>query len=396
MGSSTSETGEADQAPPAGDLIGVLEEGRRQFLALVDHVRPELHRYCTRMTGSAADGEDVVQETLARAYYELSQLQEMPALRPWLFRIAHNRAIDHWRHETLRSSEPLEAAAELASAAALEPDNALARRQAVQAALGCFLALAPAQRGCVILKDVLDHSLDEIAAELELSMPAVKAALHRGRTALRAITEAPPPAPLGPRETSAALRRYASLFNAHDWDGVRSLLADDVRLDLVSRRKAAGRREVGVYFGNYGRAAGWHVVPAWLEGREVLAVLTDSNASAPRYFVELSWRDDEVAAIRDFRYVAYIARESLVRARCRMIARQPSRPPVRRRRFRRASRRPRAGSRSARTPTRARKTRLKWAMLEKPKPSAMSVIERWLLARSSKLRQQASRRRRRM
>jgi len=307
MDSSTSDAGRSEAGGPA-DLIGVLEQGRRQFLALVEHVRPELHRYCTRMTGSAADGEDVVQETLARAYYELSQLKEMPTLRPWLFRIAHNRAIDHWRHETARAGEPLEAAAEIAGAAALEPDNALARRQAVQAALGCFLALAPAQRGCVILKDVLDHSLDEIAAELELSVPAVKAALHRGRAALQALVEAPPPA-TPPRATSAALRRYASLFNAHDWDGVRGLLADDVRLDLVSRRKAAGRREVGMYFSNYDRAADWHLVPAWFQGREVLAVLADPQASAPRYFVELSWRGGEVAAIRDFRYVAYIAQE---------------------------------------------------------------------------------------
>ena len=240
----------------------MLEQGRRQFLALVEHVRPELHRYCTRMTGSAADGEDVVQETLARGYYELSQMSTMPALRPWLFRIAHNRAIDHWRHERARASEPLDAAAELAGEAGLEPDNALARQQAVQAALGSFLALAPAQRGCVILKDVLDHSLEEIAAELELSVPAVKAALHRGRAALRQQLDA---APAAPRRrcatTSAALRRYASLFNAHDWDGVRGLLAEDVRLDLVAHRKAAGRREVGTYFTNYERIGGWHCSP---------------------------------------------------------------------------------------------------------------------------------------
>ena len=299
---------ESDDGAAPGDLIGVLDEGRRRFLALVEHVRPELHRYCTRMTGSAADGEDVVQETLARACYELSQMQAMPPLRPWLFRIAHNRAIDHWRHERLRAAEPLDAAAEVAGEAKLEPDSLLDRRQAVEAALGSFLALAPAQRGCVILKDVLEHSLEEIAVELELSVPAVKAALHRGRAALQALGEAAPA--IRPRDTSAALRRYASLFNAHDWDGVRSLLADDVRLDLVSRRKAAGRRDVGVYFGNYGRTAGWHLAPAWLEGREVLAVLDDPEATSPRYFIELAWRDGEVASIRDFRYVAYIAQEA--------------------------------------------------------------------------------------
>ena len=309
MNSSPPEAGPpADSGP--GDLIGTLERGRRQFLALVDHVRPELLRYCTRMTGSVADGEDVVQETLARACYELPQMKELPPLRPWLFRIAHNRAIDHWRHEAYRATEPIDAASDLAGEAALEPDSVLARQQAVRAALSCFLELAPAQRGCVILKDVLEHSIDEIAAELNLSVPAVKAALHRGRAALQQATEEPATsAPQKALELSAALKRYASLFNAHDWEGIRTLLADDVRLDLVSRRKAAGRREVSAYFGNYERACGWHVLPARFDAREVLAVLPDPDAAHPRYFIELGWRDGRVVAIRDFRYVPYIAQE---------------------------------------------------------------------------------------
>ena len=152
MGSSVPES--ADGA--GDDWIGQLERGRRQFLALVEPVRPELHRYCARMTGSIADGEDVVQDTLAAAYYELSQLKELPALRPWLFRIAHNRAIDHWRREQLRRAESLEAAAEVADEPAREPDHVLAQRQAVRAVIGGFLALAPAQRACVILQYVLD------------------------------------------------------------------------------------------------------------------------------------------------------------------------------------------------------------------------------------------------
>src|ERR1019366_5990816 len=69
MGSSTPEAADPSAAV-SSELIDTLERGRRQFLALVDHVRPELLRYCTRMTGSVADGEDVVQETLARACYE--------------------------------------------------------------------------------------------------------------------------------------------------------------------------------------------------------------------------------------------------------------------------------------------------------------------------------------
>jgi RNA polymerase sigma-70 factor (ECF subfamily) len=307
MDSSTAEPPVPDEAPTA-DILSVLEQGRRQFLALVDHVRPELLRYCTRMTGSVADGEDVVQDTLARACYELPQMKALPPLRPWLFRIAHNRAIDHWRHEAHRASEPLDAAFDLADASALEPDSMVARQQAVRAAISSFLALAPAQRGCVILKDVLDHSIDEIAAELALSVPAVKAALHRGRAALQRSTDAAPQATRAV-VVSTALKHYARLFNAHDWDGVRALLADDVRLDLVSRRKAAGRREVGSYFENYHRTTGWHVCPARFDEREVLAVFTEEGATRPAYFVELGWREAQVVAIRDFRYVRYIAQE---------------------------------------------------------------------------------------
>jgi RNA polymerase sigma-70 factor (ECF subfamily) len=297
---------------PAGaapdELIGLLDAGRKRFLALVADVRPELHRYCTRMTGSVSDGEDVVQETLARAYFEVSQLTALPPLRPWLFRIAHNRVIDHWRHESHRAGEPLEAALDIAADAEQEPDALLARSQAVKAAISGFLALAPAQRGCVILKDVLEHSLEEIASELGLSVPAVKAALHRGRAALARLAAGPQPAPAVPA-TSPELRRYASLFNVRDWDGVRALLADDVRLDLVSQRKASGRRDVGVYFSNYDRTDDWRLAPARLGGREVLAVLQGTGGGTPRYFIEIDWREGRVTAIRDFRYVPYIAQD---------------------------------------------------------------------------------------
>ena len=96
-------------ASPADSLLAVQHEGRRRFLELVADLRPELHRYCARMTGSVADGEDIVQETLARAYYLLPEMNQMPAFRPWLFRIAHNRALDHLRRYEARMSEPLDA-----------------------------------------------------------------------------------------------------------------------------------------------------------------------------------------------------------------------------------------------------------------------------------------------
>ncbi|MGR4869893.1 RNA polymerase sigma factor [Variovorax sp. LARHSF232] len=308
MDSSTTTDQEPTGAVP---LFTALEDARRRFLALVQDVRPELHRYCARMTGSVADAEDVVQDTLARAYYELSDLQAMPPLRPWLFRIAHNRAIDHWRHEAHRRSEPLDQALELAGDVADQPDSALARRQAVQAALSSFLQLPPAPRGCVILKDVLEHSLEEIAAELEMSLPAVKAALHRGRARLRALAAQPTPLPpaSAARAVSPSLQRYAVLFNARDWDALRALLADEVKLDLVARHRIAGQGAVGQYFSNYAKVHDCHAQPAWLDGREVLAVLRDGVLA---YFIELRWQGERLLGIRDFRYVPYIAREASI------------------------------------------------------------------------------------
>src|SRR6187402_3272305 len=91
------------------DELSDLVESRRRFLALVESVRPDLHRFCARMTGSVADGEDLVQETLTRAYSSLSQLEKVAQLRSWLFRIAHNQAIDHLRGYEHRMREPLEA-----------------------------------------------------------------------------------------------------------------------------------------------------------------------------------------------------------------------------------------------------------------------------------------------
>jgi len=288
-------------------LIAAQHESRRRFLELVAEIRPELHRYCARMVGSITDGEDVVQDALARAYYALPEMETMPQLRPWLFQIAHHRALDHLKRYDVRMREPLDDAERETADAAADPDDALAREEATRAAITRFVDLAPAQRSAVVLKDVLGHSLEEIGALLDLTLPAVKAALHRGRARLR---ESKPQAREAPRAASPLVARYAALFNARDWDGVRALLAEDVRLDLVSRVRRAGKVNVGNYFSNYDRFDDWHLVPAWLDGREVIAVYRDARAEKPAYFIELAHANGGVVAIRDFRYVPYIAHEA--------------------------------------------------------------------------------------
>src|SRR5215475_832501 len=152
-----------------------LSAARKRFLSLVEDIRPDLHRYCARMMGSVMDGEDIVQDALARAYYELSALKELPALRAWLFRIAHNRALDYLRRYDRRMSEPLDTDTDQFIDRASDPEAILPREQAVTLAVARFSELAPTQRSCVILKDVLDYSLEEIADALDMTVTAVKA-----------------------------------------------------------------------------------------------------------------------------------------------------------------------------------------------------------------------------
>jgi RNA polymerase sigma factor (sigma-70 family) len=295
---------------PDDTLLAAQHEGRRRFLELVAALRPELHRYCARMTGSIADGEDIVQDTLARAYYLLPEMNELPPFRPWLFRIAHNRALDHLRRYEAKMSAPLDEVRDTIDPAP-EAGDVIARQQAVRLAVTRFVELAPAQRSCVILKDVLGHTLEEIGVLLELSLPAVKAALHRGRVRLHELAEAPPAAEPPLAETSPAVARYVALFNARDWDGVRAMLAEDVQLDLVSRAQRTGRA-VGNYLSNYERLRDWHLAPAWLEGREVIAVFRAPEEARPGYFIELTVQSGQVRFIRDFRYVPYVMQDAAV------------------------------------------------------------------------------------
>ncbi len=297
----------------ADPLVSALHEGRRRFLELVADIRPDLHRYCARMTGSVADGEDIVQDTLARAYYALSELSELPALRPWLFQIAHNRALDQLRRYDRRMGQPLDNVADTLTDGAGDPERSLVAEEATRIAIARFSELVPLQRSAVILKDVLGHSNEEIAELIGLSVPAVKAALHRGRERLRSLAQvASLDAASAPRVPSAGLARYAELFNARDWDGVRALLAEDVRLDLVSRVQRTGRRDVSSYFSNYSNVPNWRVLPAFVDDREVLAVFRESNSARPDYFVELTLSETGVRQIKDFRYVSYILADAAV------------------------------------------------------------------------------------
>lgn len=285
-----------------------MMEARDQFMELVDDIRPELHRYCARMTGSVFDGEDVLQDTLAKAYFALGQMLQPPNMRPWLFRIAHNTAMDFLKRYERRHVEPV---AEVPDRA--EPEDDGVDPLILEAALTAFTELPPVQRSAVILKDVLAHSLDETAETMGTTVGAVKAALSRARANIAHTSRGTIPAldkSLSP-EKQATLRRYAELFNAHDWDGLRALLGEESRLDVVSRVQQ--RMVEAGYFNRYAKYLETEEIRAaagFVDGVPVIAMFSPASSDAPAYFILLETEGRRISLVRDFRYVPYITRDA--------------------------------------------------------------------------------------
>ena len=187
--------------------------------------------------------------------------------------------------------------------------DAVTSRQIAATSLRTFMRLPVGRRSSVILMDVLGCSLREVCEIMNLSLPAAKAALHRGRTQLREIAGEPEDKPQ-PKLSDADRNRlgaYVAHFNARDFDAIRAMIADDVKLELVNKTRLNGKAEVSRYFGNYSKVSDWHLVPGLVEGRPAILVF-DPNApgSKPKYFMLLNWSADKVATIRDFRHARYV------------------------------------------------------------------------------------------
>jgi len=280
--------------PARGDLA--------QLERIIAELRPKLHRYCARMTGSVIDGEDVMQQALVKAVEVFPREGSIARPQAWLFRIAHNEAIDFVRR---RARQDASHTAEISDM--IDPAPTPEEQLAAASSLRTFARLPIVQRSAVILKDVLGYSIEETGGIIGATVPAVKAALHRGRARLRQLAgepdDRPSPALSGPER--ARLAAYAERFNARDFDAVRDMLAEDVRLELVARTRMRGR-EVHTYFGNYASVDDWRLVPRQVEGRPAILVYDPSEPqSPPSYFIMLEWDGGKLVAIRDFRHARY-------------------------------------------------------------------------------------------
>ncbi|MDB5215753.1 MAG: polymerase sigma-70 factor, subfamily [Myxococcaceae bacterium] len=279
--------------------------GKDELEKRLAELRPKLHRYCARMTGSVIDGEDVVQEALLKAIEALPRTGPLDNPEGWVFRIAHNAAQDFLRRRARGRARQSDEEVETMAA----QRNDVLDRQAAAASVRTFMRLPASQRSSVILRDVLGYSIEEIREILGGTIPAIKGTLQRGRVHLRALAEAPDESPM-PALTEAdrvRLESYIDRFNLRDFDAIRDMLADDVRLELVNRVRLSGRQAVGAYYHRYAEGCvSWRCVPGSVDGRPAILMVDPNDTDGrPAFFILLDWADEKVTGVRDFMFARY-------------------------------------------------------------------------------------------
>jgi len=280
---------------------GPFETRYQAFLRTITHLRPILHRYCARMTGSVMDGEDVVQEALFEAYRKLDQFDESRPLKPWLFRITHNRCIDFLRSRGVR--DEAEAAASLPEAVEPSEPAILGIRQAVE---HLVLKLPPKERACVLLKDVLDYSLEDIAEMVDSTVGGVKAALNRARTKLANSSSVAKPSRTADPERTRVMQLYVERFNRRDWDAVRELIRADARLNVADAFD--GRMTDAPYFSNWGKwSTPWRLAVGAVDEEPAVVILQRGvDTWSPYSVVRLCVAGEKIEHIVDYAHCPWV------------------------------------------------------------------------------------------
>ena len=214
------------------------------FASLAEPHRRELHVHCYRMMGSFEEAEDLVQETLLRAWRARERFEGGPLFRAWLYRIATNACLDALRRKARRPVEvgsfaevpwlqpyPDSLLDEIPSSEE-EPGAVVVAKETIELTfLALIQALPPLQRAVLILRDVLGWSAKETAEALETSVPAANSALQRARSTL---ADQPPHRPerSATEEEQALLQGFIDAHERADTDAAVALLREDVRITM--------------------------------------------------------------------------------------------------------------------------------------------------------------------
>jgi len=254
-------------AAKAGDEAG--------FVELIERHRRALQLHCYRMLGNFEESEDMVQETLLRAWRKRASFEGRSSLRGWLYRIATNACLDALRqrprqvvrHEAITAGDAAAGAPaeipwlqpypdqllEEAVSAELQPDDAVVARETVELAfLVAIQHLPPSQRATLILRDVLGWSAKETASLLETSVASANSALQRARTTMH--DQLPPQrtewtAPAPTEHERALLQRYIDAHERADSQAVIEMLHEQARFTMPPEPTLYdGRDAVAAFF----------------------------------------------------------------------------------------------------------------------------------------------------
>ena len=169
------------------------------------------------------------------------------------------------------------------------------------------LTLPPKERACVLLKDIFDSSLEEIAEMVDSTVGGVKAALNRARTKLATASPQPKPSQSASPELRRVMQLYVERFNRRDWDGVRELISADARLNVADAFR--GKVADGPYFSNWGRwSMPWKLGLAEVDGETVVVVLQRGvDTFTPYSFVRLHVNGQQIDRIVDYSHCPWMA-----------------------------------------------------------------------------------------
>src|SRR5579859_5028503 len=233
-------------------LLAAAQAGdERAFRRLVGPYRHALEVHCYRMLGSSHDAEDVVQETLLRAWRALERFEPRAQLQTWLYRIATNACLDELERRP-RRPEPVDPFPERLSDESVAPTYDPAARYAIRegmelALLRAIQELPGRQRAVLIFRDVLGWTAAEVADVLESTVASVNSALQRARATIDQGLPDTTDAPADPTEREL-LYRYAAAFEEANMDGLVALLREDATLRMPPGPSVSGGFRIARFF----------------------------------------------------------------------------------------------------------------------------------------------------